>query len=264
MVACVLLVLVPLPISVGAADRSSSSKPRPTAPVATDPLNIGPSPVTSLDWSGYAVTGPSFASVEGSWVQPSVSCSAKKVQQSAFWIGIDGFASNDPTVEQIGTDADCTKGSRKVPGGPVHYAWYELFPESLVVLPTDKFPVTPGDALSASIRVSGTAYSLTLVDTQHQWTFSKTVTTPHVEKNASAEWIAEAPTVCAGTKCKPKPLANFGSVAFTGASANGEPLTAADLTSSAITMTAKKGRLLKARPGSLVAGSAFAVTWLAP
>ena len=131
-----------------------------------------------------------------------------------------------------------------MPGGPVHYAWYELFPGALIVLPPATYPVAPGDVLSASIHVSGAAYELALVDANH--------------------WIAEAPTVCGGTKCKPQPLANFGSITFTGASANGEPLTAVDLISSAITMTAKAGTLIKARPGPLVGGSAFTVTWLAP
>jgi len=260
-VACILIGGFPGP--AGAVGRSDSAATSAAFQAGSDPRNFGPSPVTSLDWSGYAVTGPTFASVAGSWVQPTVSCPTNKVQQSAFWIGIDGFAANDQTVEQIGTDADCTKGSKKVPGGPVHYAWYELFPGALVVLPPATYPVAPGDVLAASVHVSGAAYTLVLIDVSH-WIFSTTVTTPKVEMNSSAEWIAEAPTVCGGTKCKPQPLANFGSIAFTGASANGETLTAADLISSAITMTAKKPTLIKARPGPLVGGSAFTVTWLAP
>ncbi|HEY5108009.1 MAG TPA: G1 family glutamic endopeptidase [Acidimicrobiales bacterium] len=260
LVACVLFVALPAP--VGAVGRPGSASVPAAVQAGNDPRNIGPSPVSSLDWSGYAVTGPTFSSVAGSWVQPAVTCPGKKVQLSAFWIGIDGFAANDQTVEQIGTDSDCTKGAKKVPGGPVYYAWYELFPAALVVLPPATYPVAPGDSLSASVHVSGAAYALVLTDVGH-WTFSTTVTTPTVVKNASAEWIAEAPTVCAGAKCKPLPLADFGSVGFTGASANGEALTAADLTSSAITMAAKKGTLIEARPGPLVGGSAFAITWLA-
>jgi hypothetical protein len=37
----------------------------------------------------------------------------------------------------------------------------------------------------------------------------------------SAEWIAEAPSDCAGQDCKPVPLANFGSVAFSRIAATG-------------------------------------------
>ena len=68
----------------------------------------------------------------GSWTQPAATCTGTKASQSAFWVGIDGYASSDPTVQQIGTDADCTKGTTKVPSVAVYYAWYELFPDSLV------------------------------------------------------------------------------------------------------------------------------------
>lgn len=265
--ACLLLVASPGP--AGAVGIPTSVAPPPVAlgmsqRAAIDLRTIGSSPVTSLEWSGYAVTGPTFSNAEGSWVQPTVSCPIQKVQQSAFWVGIDGFAANtnDQTVEQIGTDADCTKRSREVPGGPVHYAWFELFPGALMVLPPATYPVVPGDVLSASIHVSGAAYALALIDVGH-WEFLTTVATSKVEQNASAEWIAEAPNACVGTKCKPQPLAHFGSVGFTGASANGEAPTAADLNSSAITMTTEKVWVVKARPGPLVGGCAFTVTWLA-
>ena len=50
-------------------------------------------------------------------------------------MGIDGFAATDPTVQQIGTDSDCLKGTKKMPGGPSYYAWYEMYPGSIVILP---------------------------------------------------------------------------------------------------------------------------------
>ena len=82
----------------------------------------------SLDWAGYAVTGAVVTTVSGSWVQPAATCPGTKATESAFWVGIDGFAATDPTVQQIGTDSDCIKGSKKKPGGPSYYAWYEMYP----------------------------------------------------------------------------------------------------------------------------------------
>lgn len=224
--------------------------------------NIAVTPADSLDWSGYAVTGPTFTSVSGSWIQPSAVCGGRKAQQAAFWVGIDGLAASDRTVEQVGTDSDCVKGTKKHPGGGLYYAWYELFPAGLVVLATTNYPVHVGDALSAGVQVSGGAYKMIITDAG-RWTYSTTVTAPGATKNSSAEWIAEAPPVCSRTKCKPQPLADFGSVAFSGISANGEAATATDLGYRPITMTNKAKTVTLATPGSLVGGTAFTITWLA-
>ena len=79
---------------------------------------------TSTNWSGYAVTGPdgSVTDVKGSWKVPDVVCSSPGTPNSyaSFWVGIDGYGSN--TVEQIGTDSDCSGGNA------VYYAWYEFYP----------------------------------------------------------------------------------------------------------------------------------------
>ena len=67
--------------------------------------------VSSSNWAGYAATGAagSFTSVSASWTQPTASC-ASGSQYAAFWVGLDGYTSK--TVEQIGTEADCT-GARR-------------------------------------------------------------------------------------------------------------------------------------------------------
>src|SRR5579884_4318905 len=73
---------------------------------------------TSTNWSGYAVTGNRFTSVSASWTEPAVTCSG--TAYSSFWVGLDGDTSN--TVEQTGTDADCSGST------PQYYAWYEMYP----------------------------------------------------------------------------------------------------------------------------------------
>jgi hypothetical protein len=208
-------------------------------------------------------SGRTFTSISGDWTQPSVACAGTKAAQSAFWVGLDGFTTTDQTVEQIGTDSDCTKASKKVPSTPLYYAWYELYPAALVVLPPASWPVAAGDRISASIHVAGTAYTVELTDAG-RWTYTKVLTTPAVEQNSSAEWIAESPSVCKGGHCKPGPLADFGSVTFTGVSTDAGTLSTPALTTTAVTMTTKNAKATLARPGAPVAGTGFPVTWSAP
>ena len=68
---------------------------------------------SSSNWSGYAVTGSRFTSVSASWTEPTARCSG--TAYSSFWVGLDGDTSN--TVEQTGTDADCSGSA------PQYYAW---------------------------------------------------------------------------------------------------------------------------------------------
>jgi len=229
----------------------------------TDVLMAGShGPANSLDWAGYAVTGSSLTSASGSWTQPGATCTGTKGSQSAFWVGIDGYASSDPTVQQIGTDADCTKGTKKVPGAPSYYAWYELYPDAIVTLATSTHPVSPGDSLSASVSGSGSTFTLTLTDAG-RWTYSTVQVTPTAPLDTSAEWIAEAPTSCKASKCKAVDLTDFGAVAFTGASANGLPVNSGSFTDHQITMTKnKKGSIVKASTSGLSGGNAFTVTWV--
>jgi Peptidase A4 family len=156
--------------------------------------------VTSTNWSGYAVTGPngSVSDVTGTWTVPALpSCSAA-TQYSSFWIGIDGYDSN--TVEQIGTDSDCVNGT------PTYYAWFEFYPHLSYTI--NKFPVNPGDLISAEVKYSGGTFTVSLTNHMSGLSFS-TSTKMNNAKRSSAEWIAEAPS--AGGVL---PLADFVSVNF--------------------------------------------------
>ena len=234
----------------------------PASPVHPGGHSTSNATQTSLNWAGYAVTGAVFSNVAGSWRQPAAICPKKQAQQAAFWVGIDGSSSSDPTVEQIGTDSDCTKGRGKRGGGPSYYAWYQMFPQSVVVLPGSFYPVAPGDLISSSVSVSGLVYTLTITDAS-KWIFSTNQSSPVRPRNASAEWIAEAPSSCVGTRCKPVALADFGSMAFTGASANHQVISAPGFTDHQITMTTKGAGIIKALPSALAfGGSVFTVAWI--
>jgi hypothetical protein len=161
--------------------------------------------LSSENWAGYAVTGPSDSVkyVAGSWVQPAVTCTSAH-RYSSFWVGIDGFKSTSRTVEQTGTEADCS-------GGVASYsAWYEFYPAYPV---TVGIHVHPGDTISASVTyVSSTVgFKILIKDvtTGKSASHSKTVSTA---QRSSAEWIAEAPCCTVGGLILP--LSNFGTVHF--------------------------------------------------
>jgi hypothetical protein len=195
---------------------------------------------TSTNWSGYAVTGNRFTSVSGSWTEPTVTCSG--TAYSSFWVGLDGDTSG--TVEQTGTDADCSGST------PKYYAWYEMYPKFPVNL---SGTVRPGDKLSASVTTDGRGvFTLTISDSTQGWT-NQTTARLKSAKLASAEVIAEAPSSSGGVL----PLANFGTVNFTGATANGVSL---DKLPNLDPITMVSGSTVKAQPSSISSGS-FSVTW---
>lgn len=215
--------------------------------------------VTSPNWSGYADTGASFTTVVGTWVQPAASCPAGQQTASAFWVGIDGFLSSSTTVEQAGTESDCIKGTKKIPGGPSYYAWWEMFPALSNNLPVKQYPVSPGDTISAQVTGSGSTFTLTVSDQSKGWSFSPPPQSASSASSSSAEWIAEAPSICKSS-CKEAKLTNFGSVSFSGASANGNAISASIFSNNQINMTKGK-KLVKASASALSGGSAFSVTW---
>jgi hypothetical protein len=158
--------------------------------------------VASTNWAGFAVTGPngSVSFVQGSWIQPKAHCTSA-TRYASFWVGIDGYSSR--TVEQTGTDSDCSGGS------PVYYAWYEFYPAYPVTITS--VPIHPGNTIEASVTYVSAAVGfkivLTDVTTGHSYSHSKKVATA---QRTSAEWIAEAPSSSSGVL----PLANFTMVHF--------------------------------------------------
>ena len=231
------------------ATGSSSAHARSTAVLKHAPpaFLIGHS--SSLNWSGYSSfssTG-TFADVKGSWSQPAASCT-NKTTYSSFWVGLDGY--NSSSVEQLGTEADCSHGR------PVYYAWWEMYPNPSISI--GGFPVTPGTTYNAEVKYNGGgSFTLSISGGGHTFTTNQTLSNPSV---SSAEWIAEAPSMCAGT-CRVLPLTNFGKVDFSGSSANGNAINNSAWSYDPLTMVTS-GLQVKAAPSSLDAtGSAFSVSW---
>jgi hypothetical protein len=198
---------------------------------------------TSSNWSGYAASGGRFTRISASWVQPGLTCPGGS-QYASFWVGLDGFGSSN-SVEQIGSEADCSAGS------PRYYAWYELYP----AYPVDfGDTVQPGDHLTGSvISNGGGSYTLILSDGTRGWSHTVTGYARNAA-NGSAEVIAEAPSGSRGVL----PLADFGTVSFSGATVNNSPL--GSFRPTGIIMVDHAGRV-KDLLSPLAGGQNFSVTW---
>jgi Peptidase A4 family len=203
--------------------------------------------VQSTNWSGYAddnTAGTSYSTATGNWTEPAVSCTSRKTQYAAFWVGIDGYTSG--TVEQDGTLAQCYHGSA------FYYSWWEMYPANSIQ--TVGSSVRPGDSISASVVRSGSTYTLQLTDSTTSGNSFSTTQSCSGCANSSAEWIAEAPS--SGGRILP--LANFGTWTESGATVNSG--TISSFPDDEITMVNTTGGV-KAQPGPLSGGSGFTVTW---
>lgn len=159
-------------------------------------------------WAGYADTDGTtyYTAVTGSWIVPAANCGNAVATASSTWVGIDGIGNDSSTVEQTGTDSNC------VLGGASYGAWYEMAPSFPVTLPADD-PVYAGDQMSASVTATGDwTFRLTITNNTADWTFSTTQTNTGAQQ-VSAECIEERPDDGG------LPLADFGSVTFTGCEA---------------------------------------------
>jgi hypothetical protein len=79
--------------------------------------------------------------------------------------------------------------------------------------------IQPGDHIAAKVDVSGTNVTVSLTDQTTGQSATKTLQMSDPD-TSSAEWIAEAPSACDGSgSCQPLPLADFGTVEFTSATA---------------------------------------------
>jgi len=212
-----------LTAAVGAAASSASAAPgttllRNSTLVAKD---SNPGSQTSTNWAGFIVSGPGatalvqrkvlFTRVAGTWTEPTATCEQNTPTSSAFWVGLGGASETSQALEQIGTAADCT-----FDGTPQYYAWYEIVPSPARPI---RIAISPGDTISGSVRYLNKKVTLTIKDLTQGTKYTRIVKFSHPDLS-SAEWIAEAPSLCGGNGvCHTLLLTNFGTVAFSGASA---------------------------------------------
>lgn len=231
----------------------------------------GPARV-SANWSGYVATatagaGPlAFTDATGSWTVRRISCGRSGGTSAAFWVGIGGARSSSTALEQVGSAADCHPS-----GGATYRAWIEIVPAPARYLP---LTIRPGDRLTAAVSISGQVVTFSLKDVTRGSRYSTRIAVAHPLDTTSAEWIAEAPSLClAQTLCTVVPLADFGRIRFSGVAmiAGRHPGTLTDpawLLTRVVLATGKNAsrfastRRSGAVPGAIdTAGRSFTVTY---
>jgi 3-oxocholest-4-en-26-oyl-CoA dehydrogenase beta subunit len=202
----------------------------------------------SSNWSGWADTTGTFSSVSASWVQPAGTCSSGD-QYAAFWVGIDGYSSS--TVEQTGSEVDCVGRTAE------YYAWYEMYPG-----PSENYSntVKAGDHFKATVTwISGDKFSLYIDDSTQGWSHTTDASLTSTPARSSAEVITEAP--CCTNSGGILNLTDFGTVSYTGATANGEAIGTAALTPEQIYIADGSGNA-EDSTSALTGGEAFSNTWI--
>jgi hypothetical protein len=171
----------------------------------------------------------------------------------------------------------------------VYYAWYEIVPADAVDLDPQTHKLYPGNVITTSVNIDLAKHTveLRIVNHTRHWSFTKYIYVPKPD-TSSAEWIAEAPSLCVRNSCQILPLANFGSMSFAKVFATGDgtggTLGTSAWTSTSIQLVPKAGRSILPGPdrpaahqsfGSLVStsgatpatptpdGTTFAVNWVA-
>jgi Peptidase A4 family len=187
--------------------------PRSTSPA---PPSDGSSPSTSpapplvprgrgqsSNWAGYVARGGGFTSVTGTWSVPQPAAGAGNASDAA-WVGIGGETTRD--LIQAGTQ-QTTVGS-----GQVQYsAWIETLPQASRTIP---LAVHPGDSVTVSITEQQPgSWQVEFQNNSTGGSYGRTV--QYSSSRSSAEWIEEAPSGRRGIV----PLADFGSITFSGATA---------------------------------------------
>lgn len=173
---------------------------------------------TSSNWAGYAArrVGVDFKRISGAWTVPAVDCSAtSSATYSANWVGLGGYATGSPALEQLGTESDCGAD-----GKATYEGWFEVVPD---VASTARLTLRPGDQVFASVTVAPRTkvVTLTLADLTRRTKATKIIRADAVDLS-SAEWIVEAPSLCFGSassSCRQTALARFGATGFTSARA---------------------------------------------
>jgi len=186
------------------------------AAIALLPAIAQASEQVSSNWAGQLVTARQgrarFATVSGTWVVPTATCTAGERAYSAVWVGLGGYREGSQGLEQLGTEQDCATN-----GSAAYSAWFELLPAAPVSI--KGVSVHPGDTVSASATVAGHSVTFRLRDLTTGARYATTRRAPTIDVS-SAEWIVEAPSSCSSDgSCTTLPLAKIGTVAFTSATA---------------------------------------------
>ena len=188
-------------------------------------------------WSGYVVpsSGPLITEASGRWTVPRLSCDPARSSGVASWVGIGGqdwaTGGSSGTLLQTGITSDCVQGAQE------NRVWWEEFPSK--PNHADDFAglnVSAGDAIEASVyrtvegswetriddltkgesgvMITGEGWGVLEDAGDGRFPFQGTTHALAYGGGYTAEWIVE--DYSKGRVSEKVPLANFGSVTFTG------------------------------------------------
>ena len=186
---------------------SSAPSPQPSAVAIVPIIHCtgsasaagGTSVHRNSTWAGYVAALPPgpFGCVEGSWIEPTVTCGAADAAL-VIWVGIGGYSSRDTGItddghalEKTGTGVDCKNGMAD------HYAWLQRDPRE----PTDvPFPATatrsgdmvvvPGDRIWAQVRFTRGTVVMTVANLTSGDVRMVAQADPGLNRSSS-DWIVE-------------------------------------------------------------------------
>ena len=196
---------------------------------------LAPPVSASPNWSGYALPSNSlFTDVGGKWTVPTLNCADTPKAGESTWVGIGGYSwptgGSSGALLQTGTSERCVNGSQEDQG------WFEEYPSTPnAERDFTSFPVSPGDAMSASVfRGSSGAWETKVDDlttglsgimvTGEGWGIASDASSSQAFTQQgstlgltyaggyTAEWIVEDYTDA--TTGSTVPLANYGTVTF--------------------------------------------------
>jgi len=219
----------------------------------------------SENWAGYVAydTTAEVSCVEGSWVQPAITCALGGREDVAIWVGIDGVTSRTAGIDaagslvQIGTQAGCDAGQ---PGG---FAWYQVLPEDPLSVRITTVTIAPGDRIRAMVGFADGAFTLQLADLTSGGTFSIVRSVSDAPRQ-TAEWIVEAPMIGCPDDCAIAPLPRFPQVTFSDAYMSTGAQRGAiddDNWANGTTEMVRDGTVRASVSGLSVDGTSFNVTW---
>lgn len=204
---------------------------------------VGPSATkTDSQLAGYTVGNAVVKRASARWTVQPVSCGATN-SYSDFQVGVE--VPNSSRDFRVGTAADCRHGV------PRYYAYTSTSANGRDFV---NEPVAAGDVIEARSLVRPGHFRQILINRTQAWRYDRTNEEQGSAIGNQAEFVVRA-----GLDDDPQQsLADFGSVTFSHAAVNGEPITTLD--PQPVTMRSPGGPV-RARPGALSDDGRFTVVW---
>jgi hypothetical protein len=221
----------------------------------------------SPNWSGYVDTGHAFTKVQGDITVPTITCTVPGAQ-TYFWVGFDGYTSNDPNLEQVGIGAQCSNATHPTVS---YFGWWEMKDGNtgnyINKIATSRLHITPGNRVAAILAVKpGTnEFNLELYNTTTKQTPFRLTVGGYSTARQSAEWIVERPnvngTLTALAKWNPNSSLFAYAEVTTTTNATLKSVSYYDNTALEMTATRSGGRVLDLINALNGNGTSFGVTW---